>query len=161
MSDKTAPSLSENTETSVYIGENVGRHFGAAWIWGMGMGTGVMLVMALANDSSIGGPAEILMTLVGGAFFIGLFAGVFTLAGLIVIGLPVTLVLRLLRLEYRALYAVIGAASGAAFLVILFDSDAPNSLASLYFAVPGACAGLAAAWRWGRWREAKQASDQT
>ena len=151
--------VSEFTEITDYNRGAFARHFSAAWGWGTMSGTGVMLLIFLVFAGTRDGAIGLLAAVVTGWIFIGLFAGAVTLAGLIVIGLPVTFLLKLLRLENQPLYALLGTMAGAASLAAWVGFDALDDATALYFITPGACAAFAAAWRWGRWREAVQARD--
>ena len=151
--------VSEVTEITDHNLDASGRHFGAAWGWGTVSGTGAMMTTSLVFASTGDGAIGPLAGIVAGSLFVGLFTGAITLAGMIVIGLPVTFLLKLLRLENQPLYALLGTMAGAASLAAWVGFDALADTAVLFFITPGACAGFAAAWRWGQWREAVQARD--
>lgn len=84
-----------------------------------------------------------------------LLAGAGTLAGALLLGLPLTALLRRKGRETSTTYGLLGAALGfvlpalAAFAAIGPDIGG----AFLLFAIPGLIAGLTAATVWGNWRE--------
>lgn len=141
MMAESRESISQVSETPVIDGM---YHFAAAIGWGTLTGTAA-LGLGFMVFAEVGvGLAEIF----GGLLFLFAFVGPFTLAGFIVIGLPTTLMLCAIGREYASLYAGVGAIAG--FLVF----GIPPDIESLHlFPISGALAGLACAWRWGKWRE--------
>ena len=122
-------------------------HFAAALGWGVLAGTaalGFWLLIFADFDIDLG-------EIVGVLLFLSIFVGAFTLAGMVVIGLPTTFILRTVGQENASLYAALGAIAGFLVLAVLFDS--PANPEWIYLPASGALAGFACAWRWGRWRE--------
>ena len=127
-----------------------GHHFLASVCWGALAGTlalmaSLLLVMAPATPAG---------DVIGGAIFIVIFAGLFTLVGMTLVGLPVTALYRAAGAEHRYLYAATGGIAGFVFLVLVFHTPPLHDPEALALAGSGGVAGFAAAWRWGRWREA-------
>lgn len=126
-------------------------HFLAALCWGTLSGMGV-IIAALIIGSGFDFDLDDISYAIGILGVVGLFVAGFTFAGLVIIGLPLTLVLRRMQMESAALYASIGAITGFLILVTIFaPHDDPLELA---FSLIGAVAGGASAYRWGRWRDA-------
>lgn len=148
MTDELQISVSEITE----IPEGFGLgHFLAALCWGTLAGTGSM-VLALMIASGFDFTLYSIGAALGILWLVGLVVAVFTLAGLLIVGLPLTLVLRLIEEESAALYAAIGAIAGFAIMAIIFEAH--EDALAFAFSLVGAIAGGACAYRWGRWREA-------
>ena len=141
--------ISEISEIPDLLGEPPAIHFGAAVLWGALTGAIAMVVpLAVAN------PENAAATLSAGLYFATIGAGLFTLAGMLVIGLPVTALLKAARAEQRHLYAGIGFIAGFGILAGLLGVSWRYEPESVIFLVAGGLAGFAAALRWGRWREA-------
>ena len=141
--------ISEISEIPDLLGEPPSIHFGAAVLWGALTGT-VAMVVPLALSS----PENAVENLTVGLYFVLIFAGLFTLAGMLVIGLPVTALLRAARAEHRYLYAGIGFVAGFGILGAMLGLPSQYEPEALVFLLAGGLAGFAAALRWGRWREA-------
>ncbi|APE27720.1 hypothetical protein [Aurantiacibacter gangjinensis] len=88
-----------------------------------------------------------------GLLMIATFVAIFTLAGMVAIGLPVTVVLKLIDHEHAWLYALLGALAG--FLATAVAIGPANLTRWDDFTLPaiGALCGLTAGAVWGRWRE--------
>ena len=141
--------ISEISEIPDFLGEPPAIHFGAAVLWGALTGAVAMVVpLAFSN------PANAAAALTAGLYFVIIFAGLFTLAGMLVIGLPVTALLRAARAEHRYLYAGIGFVAGFSIFGVVVGLPSRYELEALVFLFAGGLAGFASALRWGRWREA-------
>ena len=125
-------------------------HFLASLCWGTLAGSGALLgtlIIASGFDFDMDNISNSL----GILWVVGVIVGIFTLAGLVIIGLPLTLGLRQLKKESAMLYTGIGATAGFLIIAVMFEANTkPEALA---FALIGAVAGGACAYRWGRWRE--------
>lgn len=146
MTNEPRNDISVISETPVMDGLG---HFLVALGWAIIAGTlalafGLLLIGPLTLD--FGG-------FLAAALFFSVFVGLFTLMGMVAIGLPTTLLLWVLRSEYAALYAGVGAVAGFLILSIGFDAHRLASLEDIVLPASGAAAGLAGAWRWGWWRE--------
>ena len=86
--------------------------------------------------------------------WVAIFVAAFSLAGMVLIGLPLTFLLRTIEQETAATYAALGAIAGFLVLAVTFELPRHADLELLWFPAIGAFAGWAAARRWGRWREA-------
>ena len=153
MTEQPQEPISEITETSDIIRSKGNSHFAAAMGWGTLVGTGILVTTILA---------PLLVPLEGiDGFRIGLWAlvfavfvvGLFTLSGMLLIGLPVTFLLRAIDCEYRALYAVLGAVAGFTVLAVMMEFPRYGRWEEIILPTSGALAGLASAYRWGRWRQ--------
>lgn len=149
MREEPQEPISEISEIPDLLAEPPAIHFGAAVVWGALTGALAMVVpLAFSN------PANAAAALTAGLYFVIIFAGLFTLAGMLVIGLPVTALLRAARAEHRYLYAGIGFVAGFGILGAVVGLPWRYELEALVFLFAGGLAGFAAALRWGRWREA-------
>ena len=148
MTDELRNRISEFPEISEYGGRGGGVHFVAALGWGTLAGM-IGLAAMLAH---LEWPGVNLPELVFGLFLYVALVAVFNFAGMVLIGLPTTFVLRALKLEHATLYAILGAISGFLALAFLFDVLWMDDLTRLALPGSGALAGFASAWRWGRWR---------
>ncbi len=137
--------ISEISENSEYAAIT---NLCAAIGWGASTGT-LALLSVLLIEAGADIRAE---DVVGGLIFVGAFVAIFTLAGMIAIGLPLTFVLRFVGREHEAIYAASGAIAGFLIIAVLFGgpSSGPEML---WFPLVGAMAGCACAWRWGKWRQ--------
>ena len=147
MAPESGEMVSQITETPVNTVLAPIWHFCAAVLWGVLAGSLAILI-------SFGfPPVTPIESLLSDLWFTGFIVTVFTFLGMLMIGVPVTWVLYLLNVEKTAAYAALGAIAGLTVLPLLFAD--PTSLASDLFPVilPGGLAGLATAYRWGRWRE--------
>lgn len=156
MNEQPQDGVSVVSEISVYQGGSGGLHFFVALGWGtlagtLGLGAAIIL-MELPNVP--------LFDILGGGLFLSIVVGLFTLAGLVMIGLPVTFMLFITEAENQFLYAALGAFAGFAAMMVLFGQSARFGPEELLFAGPGGLAGGASAWRWGGWREALAISRQ-
>ncbi|MCB2089199.1 MAG: hypothetical protein KDD98_10300 [Sphingomonadaceae bacterium] len=124
-----------------------------AQLWSaVGWGTlaGAIMLTVFIVISAWPDSAELILT----AFIVAfLIVGLFNIAGMLLIGLPLTALLKALRFEKAGLYAAFGALAGFAIIAITFEAYRLLSLESLLLTCSGAVAGAACAWRWGRWRE--------
>lgn len=151
MSDnKPREDISEISEIAVFDVTQASRNFLAAVGWGGLAGTLAVSIPLLIAGLLRNEGAEILL----GVFMIGMLAMLFTLVGMLLIGLPVTVLLRAIGAEHHIAYAVIGATSGFIAMAALFEAHRMHAPEMLLFPGAGAVAGFAAAWRWGRWRDA-------
>ena len=141
--------ISKISEIPVLVKESPVIHFGAALLWGALTGA-VSVVVPLAIST----PENAAVTLFAGLYFMTIGASLFTLIGMLAIGLPVTVLLKFARAEHRYLYAGIGFVAGAGFQAILLGVSWRYEPEAVIFLVAGGLAGFAAALRWGRWREA-------
>ena len=139
--------ISEITENPVITVFVPIWHFVAAVFWGVLAGSLAILIGFGVP------PITPIESLLSDLWFTGFIVTVFTFLGMLMIGVPVTWVLYLLNVEKTAAYAALGAIAGLTVLPLLFAD--PASLASDLFPaiLPGGLAGLATAYRWGRWRE--------
>ena len=97
------------------------------------------------------------------AGFVGWLVGTGAVAiGMLLVGLPVSFILRKLECEDPDAYALAGAMAG--FLVpclpVLIAEGAMGEDV-LFFAVPGMVAGATAGFVWGRWREGLGSDEDT
>lgn len=140
---------SEISEIPDFVREPRYFHFIASVGWGMSAATlAVIVPLALSN------PENAAANIGAGILFVGIAAGLLTLAGMLVIGLPVSALLRAAKAEHRFLYAAIGAIAGVAATVMLFRMPLRFDEEFFWFSSIGGFAGFATALRWGRWREA-------
>ena len=149
MNPEIHESISEFTEISDAALQPVGLHFAASIGWGALAGTlslGIPLIVSAYFSELV--PGGLLL-----AVFVFVSAAMVTLAGALVIGLPVTALLKALRAEWAFLYAGVGAVAGLACTAPL-DVGSPFALESLAFVGSFGAAGCATGYRWGRWREA-------
>lgn len=130
------------------------RHFVAAWGWGLLSGLAALVVGTLLISPATWHLYEVSMF----TFSMGVFVGIFALGGMLMIGLPLTVFLRAIGKEDAAVYAALGFIAG--FLIIAIISDFPrhSNREDLLFVAAGTFAGLAAAFRWGRWRQQRSAA---
>lgn len=141
--------ISEITEITVASVLDEFPHFSAAIGWGSLIGTVCLLgIIAVIEGFDIQS-----LALLWGLLLFGLFVAGFTLAGMVAIGLPITLILRQLDWELAWLYSALGAISGFLFLAIIFGGDGSMLSENLALTCPGAVAGFVTALRWGLWRE--------
>ena len=141
--------VSEISEIPDILGEPPAIHFGAAVLWGAVTGAVAIVVpLAVSNPENAGA------TLTAGLYFVTIGAALFALIGMLVIGLPVTALLRAARAEHRYLYGGIGFVAGFGILGAMLGFPSRYELEALIFLFAGGLAGFAAALRWGRWREA-------
>ena len=149
MDNELRRSVSEISEIPDLVKESPAVHFGAALLWGALTGAVTVVVpWAISN------PENAAATLSAGLFFVTIGAGLFALIGMLVIGLPVTALLKFARAEHRYLYAGIGFVAGSGFQAALLGFSWRYEPEAVIFLVAGGLAGFAAALRWGRWREA-------
>lgn len=149
MDNELQEPISEISEIPDLLGEPPAIHFGAAVLWGCLAGT-----VAFIAPLAVMEPKNAAQAIVAALIFVPIFAGVLTLAGMIAFGLPVTLILKAAGAEHRFLYAGIGAVAGPASTILLFAKPLRFDPEAIWFLVIGGLAGFAAAFRWGRWREA-------
>lgn len=88
-----------------------------------------------------------------GLLFLTTFTALFTGAGMVVIGLPVTVLLAWRRWEQAWVYALLGTLAGFIATALAIGLDKLNLGDGLVMPITGAIAGLAASYSWGRWRE--------
>ena len=154
MSKQPEEGVSGISEIAVYQGISGGLHFAAALGWGTLAGTlGLMAAILMLEFPNVR-----IFEILGGGIFVSIFVGLFTLAGLVVIGLPVTLILLIAEAEHQVLYAFLGVISGFAALLLLVGQGTGAGIEEFLFASAGGLAGFASAWRWGGWREEKAAA---
>ncbi|MEM6475366.1 MAG: hypothetical protein AAF687_04300 [Pseudomonadota bacterium] len=146
MAEELHNSVSEITEISVITG--VG-YFLAAIGWGTVAGTAAIVLWSTASVTSALDFAELL----GFMLFLSFFVGTFTLAGMVAIGLPITIILRALKQEDAAHFAIIGAFAGCIAMAVIFEVNWILDPELVLLLVSGAIAGFACALRWGKWRE--------
>ena len=149
MTNELQDEISEIPEITEYEPGQGGVHFIAALGWGSLAGTGGLMVAIALLEL----PGANLADLFGGMIFVSIFVAMFSLAGMVVIGLPVTLLLRAVGEERQVLYAVLGAVAGFAVLAVMMEFPRYGITEELILPGSGALAGFASAWRWGRWRE--------
>ncbi len=125
------------------------RNFASAWGWGTAAFAILLPIGMIADGASVSG-------FLGGMLLCGFVGALFVIVGLLLIGLPTTLLLKAADWEMAALYGLIGALAGAASIALLFSGELYTDNALSIFAGVGGIAGGATAYRWGRWREAKQ-----
>ena len=130
------------------------RHFVGAWGWGMLSGLAALVVGTPFIRPATWNLYEVAIF----TFSMGVFVGIFALGGMLMIGLPLTVLLRAIGKENAAIYAALGFIAG--FLIIAIISDFPrhSNREDLLFFAAGTIAGLAAAFRWGRWRQQRWAA---
>jgi hypothetical protein len=127
----------------------------AAW-WGALSSGGLLLVFTIPIGFGVAADGEVVAGLSLTLFPLALaFAG--AVAGTILVGLPATAILRDLRLESSAGYALIGLLAGAALPVLLITIlegwDDARGGAGLIFGAFGAIAGGVTGNIWGNFRE--------
>ncbi|WP_394730552.1 hypothetical protein [Altererythrobacter sp. GH1-8] len=149
--------VSEITEISDRRGLSGLGNFIAAWIWGTLAGTASLV----AGFAFMEGGVTSMMDLVGGIVAFGIFVGIYAAAGMVLIGLPITALLRAIEMEAAWLYSGFGAFAGLLILWVLFGNSSTDVSEILLFVLPGMLAGLASAYRWGRWREGIAKARQT
>ncbi|MEP0189115.1 MAG: hypothetical protein ABJP70_04460 [Erythrobacter sp.] len=149
MTDEPREIISVISETSVSTGL---VRFVDAFFCGTAVGTAA-LCLSLLLLSDLGALPSDLSDLIEGILLIGFIVGLFTLAGMVVIGLPVTLMLRLLGHERWEVYATLGGGSGMLVLALLMGAPTVLMPGAFLLPISGALAGLASALRWGTWRE--------
>ena len=149
MDNELPKSVSELSEIPDFVKEPPAVHFGAALLWGALTGA-VTVVVPLAIST----PENAAVTLFAGLFFMTIGTSLFTLIGMLAIGLPVTVLLKFAHAEHRYLYAGIGFFAGSGFQAVVLDVSWRYEPEAVIFLVAGGLAGFAAALRWGRWREA-------
>lgn len=94
----------------------------------------------------------LLQAIFGGFIFIGIAVAIFSMLGLLVVGVPISFALRAMRKEGVATYAVVGALAGGATLAAVFEVDNFRDGGSLAFVAVGALCGAVCGFRWGRFR---------
>ena len=146
MTDKLRNDVSGISETSGITG--VG-HFLAAIGWGTLAGTAAFSLWLVAVPIS----AFDMLDVVGFMLFVSFFVSLIAFAGMIAIGLPVTVILRAIGQEYAALYASIGAFAGCIAMAAIFQVSWILDPELVLLLVSGTIAGFACALRWGKWRE--------
>ena len=154
MDDELQEGISEITEISEYmrVAANI-RVFSIALLRGTLAGGGpaalILAVPFFAVMVDSGSFDTSSLFLIAVPF---LAAGAITLAAMMVIGLPLTAILKRLGKECARTYAISGLSLG--ILIPLVICAAVGSMeAGLFFAVFGMMAGGATALTWGRWRE--------
>lgn len=151
--------ISEITEIDDRIFTAAIRAFLRAVKWGAIAGGGIWLLMTvpigvgMALDGEAGpGLGVALMPLA--------IAGAGSLAGMLLIGLPLTALLRELRNERCATYALVGMIAGfiaPSLVVALLENFNPfESSFGLFLGIFGAISGGVAGHVWGSWREQLQ-----
>lgn len=88
------------------------------------------------------------------ALLAAMIIGFCTVAGLALVGLPLTGLLKLAGFEFAALYALSGLLGGLFVTSVVFDIDGFADALTSAILCSGTAAGLASGFRWGRWREA-------
>lgn len=146
MTDVRYPLVSQSTEN---IENSRFYEFAASFGWGVLAGTIAMVLGLLAISGADIEPGQIIT----GLAFVGFFASLFTFAGMVAIGLPMTFALRHFELETAPLYAVLGMIGGGGALAIIFDFPRLFYPEAVVMVCAGAVAGLACGLRWGIWRE--------
>lgn len=149
MNDYLCERISDNPEITDILGNDGRGNFCAALGWGTAAGTATILVAVVAVSPLphvISGYFAMLLVIVS------LVAGVLTLVGMLVVGLPLTLSLRAFGAEYVGFYAALGAGAGFVMMALLSGRPGLHDPASIVVACAGGLAGLACSYRWGRWR---------
>ena len=146
MKDEPREPLSVISEASGLAGY---FHIFAALGWGTVAGS----VSLIAGTHAFADGGALPSNIVDAIVFLGFFVGLFNLAGLIVIGLPTTFVLRAIDKEYALLYATLGLITGFLVFAIPLEIHRLPFPDALLMPLSAAFAGLASAWRWGSWRE--------
>ena len=149
MTDELQPAISEITEIPDKSILDNAYPLIASVGWATFAGS-VLLTSIIYFSGTAGSSVD---EFIGGLLFISLFAFLFASIAMLAVGLPVTLILRAIRLETAWLYTVLGAIAGAAILIGLFAEPYPPFASQFAFGAPGALAGLAAGFRWGLWRQ--------
>lgn len=147
----TISESTEITDRSDLIG--IGAFFSATG-WGTLIGTITLIsgfFLTAAGELDAG-------ELIGAVLLVGLIVGAFTLAGMVLIGLPITVVLRAIWWEPAWLYAALGTIAGFLIIATLLGLQSAAKPEFLTLAVSGALAGFAAGLRWGLWRENRSAT---
>lgn len=129
--------------------------FARAVAWGTLMGaapyTGLFIIPLVAAGMGEGSIANIAILLA----YPFLLSGALVLGSAVVFGLPLTIILSRSAREDGGAYALAGLILGAlvpAVIVTYMAGEIGGD--ALFFAVPGAFAGLVTGTSWGRWREA-------
>ena len=150
MTENLRPSISVFTELTDIWRDRPVRPFLLAWLAGTLAGGGPMLVFTLPMLENW--TAEYPLMSVWIAFLPVWIASAITLASMLAIGLPATVMLRHFQHESLACYTKLGLVFGALVPSLiglaLFRSIEPLP----FFAIPGILAALACAQVWGRWR---------
>lgn len=149
MTDEMHEPISEISEMAEYESGQGGVHFAAALGWGSLAGTGGLMAAIVLLEL----PGVNLVSLFGGMIFVSVFVAIFNLAGMVVIGLPVTYLLRAIGEEHQVLYGLLGAVAGFAILAVMMEFPRYGITEELILPGSGALAGFASGWRWGGWRE--------
>ncbi len=153
--DPRAP-VSEITEIDEYAIAPHFRAFFRATLWGGFAGGGVFLLLtvpigiSLLIDGEIGGGISF-------ALLPLIISGIGTLAGMVLIGLPLTIFLREYSREFQRTYAIVGAIGGLLLPTIFFgflDGFHVETLgsAAITLGMFGVLAGGVAGNVWGSWR---------
>ncbi len=149
MAPEPQEQISQFTEISDQQVVGWGWYLTEAVFWGSLAGTVSQIVLLIPV---FGVELIVLLLLLG--LPLGFFvAATLTLLGMVFVGLPITAILQALNLERTWLYSALGAIAGFVTLVLLFELPISIDLGSLTLAGSGGLAGLACAYRWGRWRE--------
>lgn len=150
MSAEPDPRISQITEISGI------RHFTYAVLAGTLAGGSIFLVITLPVGVGIAIEGRILRGLVV-VFFPLAISGVGTLAGAVLVGLPVTAALRRCRRERAEYFTTIGILAGfllPGMLLAAVESHGDTIVfASLFLGLFGSLAGMATGTVWGQWRE--------
>lgn len=112
------------------------------------------LTLMTGEDGGIGELATILVWPL-------MLSGAMVLGSAVLLGLPLTVVLANSEREDGGTYAMVGLGLGAVVpTVIVWGLAGELGGEALFFALPGALAGLVTGTSWGRWREARRAASQ-
>jgi len=145
MTNRSRSPISQNTEITEALALD---QFLAAVCWGTLAGTGAMMTMMLISSPGFDFAA------IGGVLvFTSLFVSIITLLAMLLIGLPLTLLLRAVDRESAAIYASAGGIVGYLILALMAWLPSPNQPEAVLFPLFGSFAGGACALRWGKWRE--------
>lgn len=153
MTEQPHEAISDLSEISDARTSTEGAYFLGSILWGTLTGTLALMALGLSSDPSGIDPVEA----IGLAAFLAIFVAGFTLAGMLVIGLPITFLLRALEWEKAWLYATLGAIAGFLFLAIMFERPLSTDLTAMIAPASGGLAGFATALSWGVWREKRAA----
>lgn len=132
------------------------KAFVRAWGWGTLAGSGPFLLVTVPGALSFASavPAGDPGTAINLAVFPLLLGGAITLAGMVLIGLPLTAILRYVRGDRKFTYQMVGGLSGFLLPIIFLElSTFGGGAYTLVPAIPGALAGFVAGSIWGGWRE--------
>jgi hypothetical protein len=140
----------------VEMNDGINNFARAVW-WGAVVGGGPFMLFTVPFGISLAFSED----LAGGLYLANLplmIAGVGTLIGLLLIGLPLTAVLRWAgKGEPASTYSLAGLGAGFLIPYLIFaaatDWGSDAMLGGLFLSFPGALAGTTAATIWGNWRE--------